>query len=320
MDLASRLASESGDQISSALVFCGEASRHFAVGSLLNVRPGIEQGMRLLARVPGAACETVAFGRFWTVQILYSLGLLRDAAREVLSGLGDAIDRGDTYGIVMMQSGVATLAAWLPCDEPQTAAATASEAIRRWGRTAFDLQHFQRLLAVTNVSIYSATPAVAAIELKRARPGLRSARIALVKFLGVQLLDVMGRTSLALAESAKGEDRSRQLREVQRVSRKLSRVAYQTAPALSLLLQAGAAHVDRRPDVAVLSLRNAMSAFDVRGMAMHAACARSRLAALVKGTEGEELRAKAQVWLDAQRIKNPSRFIAMIAPGFDGRD
>jgi hypothetical protein len=61
----------------------------------------------------------------------------------------------------------------------------------------------------------------------------------------------------------------------------------------------------------------ALDGLDAAGMALYAAAARARLAALDGGEAAEATAAKAVAWLAGQGVKRPERMIAMLAPGFD---
>jgi hypothetical protein len=51
-------------------------------------------------------------------------------------------------------------------------------------------------------------------------------------------------------------------------------------------------------------------------MGMHAAAARYRLGENLKGEEGKMLIHQAVTWIEAQKICNPARAVAVFAPGF----
>jgi hypothetical protein len=51
-------------------------------------------------------------------------------------------------------------------------------------------------------------------------------------------------------------------------------------------------------------------------MAMYAAAARSRLADIIGGDAGRELKASALARMSAERVQRPDNMLSMLAPGF----
>jgi hypothetical protein len=82
------------------------------------------------------------------------------------------------------------------------------------------------------------------------------------------------------------------------------------------LIQAACAHARGDRARAVTLLRRAAAGFDGANMALHATVARSRLAALVGGGEGDSLSSDAAAWMAQEGVVAPERMIAMMAPGF----
>lgn len=61
-------------------------------------------------------------------------------------------------------------------------------------------------------------------------------------------------------------------------------------------------------------LAAAERAFDGADMALHAASARWRRGELLGGDQGRALVQQAEAWMAGQRIRNPARMAAMLAP------
>ena len=55
-------------------------------------------------------------------------------------------------------------------------------------------------------------------------------------------------------------------------------------------------------------------------MQLYAAVTRRRLAGLVKGDGGRELRRQSDEWMAAQDVRNPALLTRMLAPGFPDDD
>lgn len=68
-------------------------------------------------------------------------------------------------------------------------------------------------------------------------------------------------------------------------------------------------------DASVGHLRRALEGFDAHAMQMHAAIARLRLAHLVGGDEGDELRAHAWAYVEREEIVAPDKLLEVVSPG-----
>ena len=89
------------------------------------------------------------------------------------------------------------------------------------------------------------------------------------------------------------------------------------AAAVAEVVRAGVAHL-RGDDVrCAQSLKAAIAGFDELHMALHAAAACVRLAALVDDTERPSLRARAEECFERRRVSDPSAMVAMLTPGLD---
>jgi hypothetical protein len=107
-----------------------------------------------------------------------------------------------------------------------------------------------------------------------------------------------------------------QLAMAERDARAIASERMAWATPLAKLTHAGIAVARGRADDATPLLRDAIARFDAEGMALHAAAARSRLAAIVRGDEGAKLERAATEYFTKEGVKNSERMIAMVAPGF----
>lgn len=82
------------------------------------------------------------------------------------------------------------------------------------------------------------------------------------------------------------------------------------------VVRAGAVALKGDQEGAVSALRGAIELFTGRNMEGFAAVSQRRLAALVGGAEGEELRTTSDAYFEREGVKQPDRFTDMFAPGF----
>jgi predicted TIM-barrel fold metal-dependent hydrolase len=86
-------------------------------------------------------------------------------------------------------------------------------------------------------------------------------------------------------------------------------------PLAGLLRGALAAREGKRVEAQAILARAARDA-DIAEMPGHAAVARRRQGELAGGEEGAALIATANAWMAAHGVRNPDRFIGLVAPGF----
>jgi hypothetical protein len=106
------------------------------------------------------------------------------------------------------------------------------------------------------------------------------------------------------------------LAEAHRRAARLLRHPSVYARAYGHITRAGAVALQGNEAAAIADLRKAIELASSREMGTHVAAAKTRLAALVGGSEGEVLLAEAKAYWDREGIVRPDRFTNMAAPGF----
>jgi tetratricopeptide (TPR) repeat protein len=127
---------------------------------------------------------------------------------------------------------------------------------------------------------------------------------------------LLWRGACAVAGATVAADPQPLLAEAQRSAAQLIRHPSAFARAYGHLTRAGAQALIGNQDAAVTDLRKAIEQAESREMGTHLAAARSRLATLVGGSEGEALRAQAEAYWQREGVVRPDRFTDMAAPGF----
>ncbi|MCA9704446.1 MAG: protein kinase [Myxococcales bacterium] len=106
------------------------------------------------------------------------------------------------------------------------------------------------------------------------------------------------------------------LAEAHRNAAKLLRHPSVFARAYGHLTRAGAVALEGNQEAAVADLRKAIELAASRSMATHLAAAQARLAAIVGGSEGDQLRAESSAYMEREGVVRPERITDMAAPGF----
>ncbi len=319
MELADRaraLAEETGDPHAIAYARGTRAVACYLNGRFTEARDLSLSGVEIFrSQCTGVAWE-LATCQFFAMNALAQLGELRRLGEELPRALRDAVERGDRYGAVCLRNGLPNLH-WLAIDEPAEAEKQARDAMSEWSKEGFHLEHFYELVALTNVDLYvgRAREAYARID---ARWGALRRTLLPLTIQSVRILSGHARARCAIAAVEDGGDVAL-LRIAERDARSLQREGAAWSVPLSKAVYAALAWRRGSEDRAAALLREAIAGFDAADMKLHAAVARRRLGALLRGDEGRELERVCDERLASEGVKDADRIVAMVAPGFGAR-
>jgi serine/threonine protein kinase len=244
---------------------------------------------------------------------LWFLGDLREFARRTPVYLREAQERGDRYFATSLRSYL-TNAYWLMLDNPDAAERHAADAIRRWSKAGFHLQHLFDLVARGQIGLYRGDPEAAYYYLLERWPALDASLILNIQLSRIVVTHLHAR--LALARAERMEDPAHLLRSAASCARELEAERMPWADPLAAMVRAGVAFRQGDREGAVKLLGAAVEGFQAQEMALFEATARRRLGELMGEESGRALVLASNVWMDEQGVKNPERMTAMIAPGF----
>jgi eukaryotic-like serine/threonine-protein kinase len=251
-----------------------------------------------------------------SLQALVSLGRWRELAQRLSYLLKEANDRGDLFAatsLAVRNSYIVRLMA----DEPEKGRHELRAAAARWSQRGFTMQHYFRLVAETEISLYSGSGHAAWKSLRDQWWALERSLLRRIQFVAIESQHLKGRCVLAAAQSRSlsASSRQRLLRMAARDARRIERKATPWGAPLAALLRAGVA--SHRPDraEALRELETAGTGFEAADMSLYAAAARRCRGMVVGGEEGARLAAEADAWMRGESIRNPERMTAMLAPG-----
>jgi len=245
--------------------------------------------------------------RVFRLQSVRLAGALDDMRVLYDQTLGDAVRRGDRYTETTVRR-VSTLLQ-LADDEPEGARRELARASWQAPEGAFHVQHWYELEAEGELALYEGRAEEALNELDELFRRLRSSM--LLRVQTVRALSIWLHARLLVAATPPDAPLPGKVARAIRRLRK-ERVGFAIVPAHLLR----AAMLVRRGDKprAIAALRDAGAAAAGHDLRLLAACTSWKLADLLGGMGAAE-RSRARTWMDAQRVRNPERFVAMIAPG-----
>jgi eukaryotic-like serine/threonine-protein kinase len=312
--LADGLVGPSSDELTRAYPRLAEGMSLYFMGRFreaLGVLQACEEQLR--TRCHGGDWErdqTIVYALF----AQYYLGQIREVATRVPQHVAEGLHRGDLYLTTVLSLSLLN-SAWLVDDDPATARSMAADAIARWSFQGSVVHSWYAPTALAQLKLYEGDGAAALEHVERAWPGLERSLLLRVGLVNVEAHHLRARVALATAAGG-GADREQHRRAAARDAAWLRRRSAPWTRALGALTLAGVEACGGRAEHAVALLAEAERGFDELHLALHAAAARRRRGALVGGDEGRALLAAADEWMAGQRIKNPARMTAMIAPGF----
>jgi hypothetical protein len=240
-----------------------------------------ERGEQTLKRhAVGTTWELSSAQNFVLGALMY-LGELKEVQRRLPSLIEDAQDRANLYSEVHLRTRQNLI--HLAADDPDGARADIDYAMERWSHRRYHVQHYNALLARTQIELYSghAERAWALVESEwRELQRSMLLRVQVVRIEATYL-----RARCALAAGKPGADR---------LAAALSGEGVAWAAPLAGVIRAGCAPADRQSH-----LTKAAEAFDGAGMAMHAAAVRY----LMAGPDGRS---------EFKDVANPDRFARML--------
>jgi tetratricopeptide (TPR) repeat protein len=276
----------------------------------------LDRGLAILRDECSGMSWEIASVQSNVIMCLAHLGELAELCRRRTLYIRDGVERGDLYAVVNLRIGSPNIA-WLVHDDPDEARAECQDAMRRWSKQGFHVEHYLALVARVNADLYSGQGAAAHAMTSRQWPSLRRSLLLTVQVVRISSHWARGRCALAAA--AQGGAAGRAALHVAAVAaRALERERWGWSVPMATQLLAGIAMVGAGDgERARHLLERAVVGFEREDMAMHAAAARHRLGRLVGGEEGRALVEAAETWMAGQGVRAPGRLAGVFAPGFE---
>lgn len=273
-----------------------------------------------LADVAEEQCREQGRGMFWEQDAthlishlsLLFLGEFEELARRLPARLREAQARGNLFSLAHLRAygGLALLAQDRPADAERLAAE--AEAVLPAG--AYYMQHLWVVTGRLYCHLYAGNGAAATALMEEQWP--RMSRSLLLSVQMTRVLALLGRGQAAMLASLSEPGSSGRIAIAKRCARGIERTGTRWGkPLAGLMRGAIAAREGRRQEAQAILARAARDA-DMAEMPSHAAVARRRQGELAGGEEGRALIAGANAWMAAHGVRNPDRFVQLIAPGF----
>ena len=259
-------------------------------------------------RCTGAWWEMISARHLMLWSMAY-LGQLGELARRVPPALREAEARGDLYASTMLSTGLLNWA-WLGKDDYDVARERLAYAEDRWSIERYHLQHYNHMLARTQLDLYVGAAAAAARRVEDGWAGLAASMLLRTQQIRLEAVALRARASLAAGLAGDGGA----LRGARTHARALMREKVGWSTPLGGLVMAALAVTDGNDDGARKILLELPAAFEAAEMPLHGHVARDRLGRLEGGDAGTERAAAAEEAMLAAGVGDPAAWAQMIAP------
>ncbi|MFI5297432.1 MAG: hypothetical protein ACHREM_04985, partial [Polyangiales bacterium] len=291
-----------------------QAIAHFTRASYRRAADLSERSQNVLHESGRAFAWALNVQRSYNLRTRWILGDLREGARLRREYLNDAFERRDLHAIVELSTGEAALFGLLR-DDAATVKRESRDAIQRWSKRGFHLEHHRALQTAVITSLCMRAPREACERIDEAWPAFTRSLLGRVEMvsLDAQLMRVRAWLALAVADKAA---RPTVLPNIMRALAKLRRPPLPSVRAQADVIEAGCLALTARSNPKVPSaLRAALAVFEQHEMALLTEITRLALAEIIEGDEGALAAKRAKDWFREQGLKSPARLAAAHAPG-----
>src|SRR5687768_2243964 len=309
--VAESLSKESGHPHAIGLYSYTSGLAAFLVGQWQRAAEMLSEADEILRyRCTGVTWEIASTQNFLLSSLIY-LGEMREISLRVPMLLSAAEKRSNLFELTDLRTRINLL--WLINDDPDEARRQVIKAMQQWTQKGFHRQHYNALLALAQIELYTGDGIVAWKQFEAQWPMLSDSMILRVQIVRIEALHLKARCALAAA-ALKGSDH-RLIDVAENLARQISKEGMKWADPLAALVRAGVASLRSEKQTTISLLSNACAGFEEAHMKLYAAVARRRLGEITDGVEGKRLMDEADRWMQEQKIKAPSKITRMLAPG-----
>jgi len=313
---ADRLVEDSGDQAAVPYVLWARGGlAMFRDNDWRQALDSFRRGIAVMREQHRQATWEMSTGQQFAFSCRLWLGELPALAERVPGHIRAAELRGDNYSALGARLRFAPLL-HLWRGEGVAALRELESAVAAWAgaHRGAALRNPVSIITRADVLLYRDEPDRLSRHVRLDATTLAGSQLARYPFVLRETAHALARVALAGAAAARGAERAALLDEVACTIAILRRDPAPAWSALSALLEAGCARIAGRDDDARKMLEASIAQLDALHMVVHAAAARRALGALVGGSEGEALTARADEHMRLQGIAEPERWAAVVAP------
>ncbi len=285
---ADRLAARLGRPYTTAMVELARGAVAYFGGHWSEAVPPLRSAETTFREQCRGATWEVDTATAFSLWSLAKMGEIAELTRVCPGLLRHAHERGDLYAATNLSTQIMPMVR-LAADDPDGTRAELTEAISRWSRSGYYVQHHDALLGVVPLELYCGRASAAWDHIQAGWAAFNRSMLSRVQEMRIEMLQL--RASSALAMAAASPRSGEFLGIAGRDARRLRREGLPWTIALSDCIVGAIAFLNGDRAEARARLAAAVSGFDAVDAHLHAAATRRRLADLVGGDEGAEIEA-----------------------------
>jgi hypothetical protein len=252
--------------------------------------------------------------RQFLMEDLYYLGDLVAFQRLIESGLRQAVDRGSLYAATNLRTGLAN-SLWLMRDDAARARQEADQAIERWSRKGFHVQHWYHLVATVQSELYGGHGSAAFACVEQHWSQLKRVHFFHIQHTRIAACHLRVRTALAAAREAEGKEQRRYTKIAQQGAEWLARQQDDWARAFAKLTDSALCALNGERDTAAQRLQSAIRMLEQDGLSLFAHAAQIAGHGLLPGDRKDLRETLSWKWMVDRGVHNPAALSGMLAPG-----
>jgi hypothetical protein len=311
---ADSIADKLGDPYARGVTLLMDGLIGHLTGEFERSRERLEAAEKVLTQQCAGAVWELDTARQFLMEDLYYLGDLVSFQRLISTGLRQATDRGSLYAATNFRTGLANFV-WLMRDDPARSRRETDEAIQRWSRRGFHVQHWYNLMAMAQTELYLGQGPKAYDLIRDRWPELRRSGVFHIQHTRIAALHLRARAALAAAQQSSNRERARYLTAARRLIATLRRQPDAWAGALALLAGSGLAVLEGDGEAAKGTLVAAVRALQQNNLWLLAHAARIAGRKYLADGPADLTPDEATTWMAGKGIINPTAISRVLAPG-----
>jgi hypothetical protein len=313
---ADSIADKLGDPYARGVTLLMDGLIGHLIGEFGRSRERLEAAEKVLTQQCAGAVWELDTARQFLMEDLYYLGDLVSFQRLISTGLRQATDRGSLYAATNFRTGLANFV-WLMRDDPARSRRETDEAIQRWSRRGFHVQHWYNLMAMAQTELYLGQGPKAYDLIRDRWPELRRSGVFHIQHTRIAALHLRARAALAAAQQSSNKQRARYLTAARRLIATLRRQPDAWAGALALLAGSGLAKLEGDGEATKETLVAAVRALQQNNLWLLAHAARIAGRTYLADGPADLIADDAHTWMTEKGIINPTAISRVLAPGLE---